>query len=111
MSWLKDLRETTDSSNFSESTIGDTVEMISTGSYALNRIISGDFFKGIPNNRVVILGGASQSGKSLIAAIIMANALKDNKFDNIFLFDAEGGFSKDLLTIINYIFKIRICLI
>jgi len=96
-SYLTKLRKVTESVNFAESTVGNVREYISTGSYALNRIISGDFFQGVPNNRVMIFGGQSQSGKSLIAAITMSNAINQNKFDEVFLFDAEGGFSKNLL--------------
>jgi RecA/RadA recombinase len=95
--YLKKLRETTESTNFEESTVGNIREFVNTGSYALNRIICGDFFGGIPNNRVIIIGGVSKSGKSLIAAITLSNAITQNNFDQIFLFDAEGGFSKDLL--------------
>jgi len=64
---------------------------VSTGSYALNRIISGDIYKGIPNGRVVIFSGESASGKSLFAAEITANALEHEDFDIIFYFDSEGG--------------------
>ena len=35
--------------------------------------------------------GASGSGKSLIAAITAAKALKDGKIDVVYIFDSEGG--------------------
>lgn len=60
------------------------------GSYALNRILSGSIYKGIPSGRITILGGESSSGKSLISAFIAANALKDG-YDAVFYFDSEGG--------------------
>ena len=45
--------------SFTESKYGDINNWISTGSYALNRIISGSIYKGIPSGRVIILGGES----------------------------------------------------
>lgn len=46
----------------------------STGNHALNRIISGSFFKGIPQGRVTGLAGPSGSGKSFLASNIMRSA-------------------------------------
>ena len=46
----------------------------STGNYALNRIISGSFYKGIPQGRVIGLMGPSGAGKSFLLANIMKNA-------------------------------------
>ena len=76
--------------SFSESRVGDVSNWISTGSYALNRILSGSIYKGIPSGRITILGGESSSGKSLISAFIAANALKEG-YDAVFYFDSEGG--------------------
>lgn len=87
---LNGVRKTTGSVSFAESKLGDISGYINTGSYALNRIISGDINKGIPNGRVIILAGISQSGKSLISAEIAGNALREG-YDIIFYFDAEGG--------------------
>lgn len=41
---------------------------IDTGNYALNKMISGDFFKGIPLGKVTVFAGESGSGKSYIVA-------------------------------------------
>ena len=41
---------------------------VSTGNYCLNRLISGDFQKGIPLGKVTVLAGESGAGKSFIAA-------------------------------------------
>lgn len=59
--FLKKLSEETGAVSFTESKYGDINNWISTGSYALNRIISGSIYKGIPSGRVVILGGASST--------------------------------------------------
>lgn len=87
---LSSLRKVTGSLSFEDSKLGIISRYISTGSFALNRIISGDIYKGIPCGRVIIISGESASGKSLIAAEIAHNALLDD-FDIIFYFDSEGG--------------------
>ena len=46
----------------------DPTDWISTGNYALNYLISGDFYKGIPLGKVTVLAGESGSGKSFIAS-------------------------------------------
>lgn len=93
-SFLKSLRSKTGSTSIKESRYGDVSTWISTGSLALNRILSGSIKKGIPSGRITILAGETSTGKSLLAGLIMANALKQG-FDHIFYFDAEGGGSSE----------------
>ena len=49
----------------------DPTDWISTGNYALNYLISGDFNRGIPLGKVTVLAGESGSGKSFIASGII----------------------------------------
>lgn len=88
--FLKKLREETGSTSFKESRFGQVHNWVSTGSYALNRIISGSVYKGIPSGKIIIMAGENSVGKSLISAHIMANALRDG-YDHVFYFDSEGG--------------------
>ena len=46
----------------------DPTDWISTGNYALNYLMSGDFEKGIPLGKVTVFAGESGSGKSYIAS-------------------------------------------
>lgn len=46
----------------------DPTDWISTGNFALNYLISGDFEKGVPLGKVTVLAGESGSGKSYIAS-------------------------------------------
>jgi RecA/RadA recombinase len=62
---------------------------IDTGNYALNRLISGDYHRGMPLGKVNMLAGESGSGKSLIAANIMKNAQEKLNAFVLFL-DSEG---------------------
>lgn len=46
----------------------DPKDWIDTGSYALNYLISGDFYKGVPLGKVTMFAGESGSGKSLVVS-------------------------------------------
>jgi RecA/RadA recombinase len=46
----------------------DPTDWVSTGNYALNYLIAGDFNKGIPLGKVTVFGGESGSGKSYICS-------------------------------------------
>ena len=56
-SFLNKYREKTGSSAISESRYGEPKYWISTGSMALNRILSGSIKKGIPSGRITVLAG------------------------------------------------------
>ena len=68
----------------SESTLSTVDEWIDTGCMALNAIISGSLFKGIPKGRITGLSGPSQSGKTLICKKIIAEAQKLGYFAVVF---------------------------
>lgn len=74
----------------------DPMDWISTGNYALNYLISGDFFKGIPLGKVTVLAGESGSGKSYIAA---GNIVRYAQEQGIFvvLIDTENALDEDWL--------------
>jgi recombination protein RecA len=46
----------------------DPTDWISTGNYALNYLISGDFYKGVPLGKVTVFAGESGAGKSYICS-------------------------------------------
>ena len=68
----------------------DPTDWISTGNYALNYLMTGDFNKGIPLGKVTVLAGESGSGKSYIAA---GNIVKNAQDQGIFviLIDTENA--------------------
>lgn len=51
-----------------------------TGSYSLNKLMSGRFEGGTPQGRLVCLAGHSSSGKSLVAASLVAEVIKQGGF-------------------------------
>ena len=66
---------------------------IDSGNYALNRLISGDYFKGVPLSKVTMLVRGQVSGKSLIAASVMKTAQKQHDA-YVILLDSEGAGDK-----------------
>ena len=69
---------------------------ISTGNFTLNKLISGDFTKGIPLGKVSVLAGESGAGKSYIAA---GNIVKQAQMQGIFvvLIDTENALDEKWL--------------
>ena len=74
----------------------DPQTWVSTGSYALNHIISGDFNKGIPLGKVSIFAGDSGAGKSYI---VSGNIIRDAQRQGIFviLIDTENALDESWL--------------
>lgn len=69
---------------------------ISTGNYTLNKLISGDFNKGIPLGKVTVLAGESGAGKSFIAS---GNIVREAQNQGIFvvLIDSENALDEKWL--------------
>jgi recombination protein RecA len=65
-----------DAAILSENPLSIVDQWVDTGSYALNAIISGSLYGGIPMGRITGLAGPSQCGKTLMMNNIFANAQK-----------------------------------
>ena len=74
----------------------DPTDWISTGNYALNYLISGDFNKGVPMGKVTVFAGESGAGKSYICA---GNIVKEAQQQGIFvvLIDSENALDESWL--------------
>jgi hypothetical protein len=59
-----------------ENTLSTVKEWIDTGCMALNAIISGSLYGGIPMGRIIGFAGPQACGKTLMVNKIMANAQK-----------------------------------
>ena len=68
----------------------DPTDWVGTGNYALNALISGDFYKGIPLGKVTVFAGESGAGKSYICS---ANIVKNAQEQGIYviLIDSENA--------------------
>jgi len=74
----------------------DPTDWISTGNYALNYLISGDFQKGVPLGKVSVFAGESGAGKSYI---VSGNIVRHAQEQDIFvvLIDTENALDETWL--------------
>jgi recombination protein RecA len=74
----------------------DPTDWVSTGNYALNYLISGDFYKGVPLGKVTVFAGESGAGKSYICS---GNIIKSAQEQGIFviLVDSENALDEKWL--------------
>ena len=90
----------------------DPTDWISTGNYALNYLISGDFFKGVPLGKVTVFAGESGAGKSYVcsgniirhaqeAGIFVILVDSENALDEKWLIDLGVDTSEDKLLKLN----------
>jgi recombination protein RecA len=74
----------------------DPTDWIGTGNYALNYLISGDFFKGVPLGKVTVFAGESGAGKSYICS---GNIIRHAQEQGIYviLIDSENALDEKWL--------------
>jgi recombination protein RecA len=74
----------------------DPTDWVSTGNYALNYLISGDFHRGIPLGKVTVFAGESGAGKSYICS---GNIVKNAQAQGIYvvLIDSENALDEKWL--------------
>jgi RecA/RadA recombinase len=74
----------------------DPTDWISTGNYALNYLVSGDFHRGIPLGKVTVFAGESGAGKSFICS---GNLVRHAQQQGIFvvLIDTENALDEKWL--------------
>lgn len=86
------------SKNITNGSVGfhDPKTWISSGSYALNYTVSGDFHKAFPLGKVSIIAGSSGSGKSYI---VSGNTVRNAQQQGIFvvLIDSENALDEEWL--------------
>jgi recombination protein RecA len=74
----------------------DPTDWISTGNYALNYLISGDFNKGVPLGKVTVFAGESGAGKSFICSgNLVRNAQEQGIY--VILIDSENALDEKWL--------------
>ncbi len=87
----KAFRKSAGSTDAAESAMAKVTEFLDSGSYAINRVLTGDIKRGFPMGRISTIYGESGSGKSLLAANAIIDALKNKNFQAVYYFDGEGG--------------------
>ena len=74
----------------------DPTDWISTGNFALNYLISGDFHRGVPMGKVTVFAGESGAGKSYICAGNIVKAAQDQGIF-VVLIDSENALDESWL--------------
>ena len=76
---------------------GDVDSFIDTGSYALNALLSGTIFGGLPSNKITAIAGEAATGKTFFALGIVKAFLDKNKDAGVIYFESESALTKDLV--------------
>lgn len=95
-SFLKKYKIGEFASTLADSPMSVVNSWINSGSYSLNRVLSGSYYKGYADNRIYLLAGPSSTGKSLIAGKAVASAQKIGY--TVAYFDSENAVDKDAMT-------------
>jgi len=100
MDFLKDMVKGIDNANLlSEG--GNSSEFsgtIDTGSYALNALISGSIYGGVPNNKITAFAGESATGKTFFVLSVLKTFLDKNPEGGVIYFDTEAAVTKSMMS-------------
>lgn len=78
--------------------LADCDSFVDTGCYALNALMSGSIYKGMPGNKILGLSGDPATGKTYFALSIARNFQKQNPTGIVLYFDSEGAITTDTLS-------------
>jgi RecA/RadA recombinase len=70
---------------------------IDTGSYALNAVLSGSIFGGVPDNKVTAFAGESTTGKTYFVLGIVQSFLDANPDGGVVYYDTEAAITKGMM--------------
>lgn len=76
---------------------GSASTYVGTGSYALNAVISGSLFGGIPSNKITMFAGDPSTGKTFFALSIAKHFLDSDPEALVFYFETEAAISDKML--------------
>jgi len=93
--FLKDFKKAVSKIDTVNLGIVEPGDWLSFGNYALNRTLSGDFSRGIPLGRLLLLAGPSGSGKSYLASQGMRQAQLEGY--HLLVLDSENALDAEYL--------------
>ena len=70
---------------------------IDTGSFALNALLSGSIYGGVPNNKVTAFAGESATGKTFFMLGVLKQFLDANPEGGVIYFDTEAAVTKSMM--------------
>ena len=76
----------------------DISGFIDTGCYALNGLLSGSLYGGLPNNKIICFAGEAATGKTYFTMSIVGKFLADNKDGVVLYFDTEQAVTSAMFT-------------
>lgn len=76
---------------------GDVDSFIDTGSHALNALLSGSIYGGMPANKITAIAGEAATGKTFFALGICKAFLDKNKDAGVIYFESESALTKELV--------------
>lgn len=100
MNFLKDMVKELDNEYAGvaeDGVVGDTAGFIDTGSYALNALLSGSIYGGLPSNKVTALAGESSTGKTFYALGVTKHFLETHPDAGVVYFETEGALTRVML--------------
>ena len=77
--------------------IEGTEQVIDTGSYIFNGLVSGSIFGGVSSNKITAIAGESSTGKTFFSLAVVKNFLDSNPDGYCLYFDTEAAVNKPLL--------------
>ena len=76
---------------------GDVSGYIGTGNYAMNALLSGSIYGGLPQNKVTAFAGEPSVGKTFYALNVVKQFLEDHPKGAVFYFESESAISKEFM--------------
>lgn len=70
---------------------------IDTGCYALNAVLSGSIYGGVPDNKVTAFAGESATGKTYFVLGVVRAFLEQNKDGGVVYYDTEAAVTKQMM--------------
>ena len=70
---------------------------IDTGSYALNAVLSGSLFGGVPDNKVTAFAGESATGKTYFVLGVVKSFLEKHANGAVVYYDTEAAVTKQMM--------------
>jgi len=77
--------------------VGDNAGFIDTGSYALNALLSGSIYGGIPSNKISAIAGESGVGKTYYALQIVKSFLDKDPNNVVIYFESESAIDSEVV--------------
>jgi recombination protein RecA len=95
LGFLKDFKKNVEKMETVSLGLSNPNKWFTTGNYALNRTLSGSYYKGIPEGRITLLAGPSGAGKSFLSGNLMKQAQLAGA--HILILDSENAVDEEYL--------------